>query len=811
MNQSLKLRAGTALLIWMTAWPVAAQSAPDSQAELHDYVIQPGDTCARVAQCAFGDSSRYDIIHAYNPGMGPTPHHLVPGQTLRLPRAAVAHDQIPDARVTATTRDVRAREPDATDWSPARRGLGLFRAWRVNTLEQSRAEVTFQDTAVLQMRADTLVIIYGASARSTRSQTGRAALEQGTLRGRLGELRGTISTPSASIALGGGEAVLGVDAEGTSRLSNHEGGAATLRSNSGGEVQVRPGFGSKVVPRRRPTPPRPLPPAPTFAGNGPTHFAGIVGQGGTLRGAWLPVANARSYRIEVSTEPDGRGVVAAVEVPAEIRSFEIRRLPAGQYYVRLATIDGDFFESRTSDAAIMTISLVQLAGTCAPVTREGEVDLLPDETLGAEPTPLALLTGTRVVVPDGMRCSMGQAAPSESLTLTAPLDGELHCVEAAGASVPGPALHVWAPTLGAGGDADSLRLARGEEQTLDLRWQAEGPLPQELHVEADEGVEVISTESLQHGAGLRVRVRALESAPESVGVRLVAGDEATLLASASIGIQAPVVVAPDPPAPAPTAPRSTAPRSTVPRVAQEALGLMPTPWLSGLVDPYRGGSGALVSGSLLGVPGAEDAVLRGAAGGELSLGDSVRVGAVLLGDGELGNNAPTARGHADYRLWASLELIDPTATRARAGVELAVWVPTGVEGDGIEHARLMPSFDLGLRHGGITLRSRQGAIFDTTSGGTFAWTSAMGIDLALLSDDVSVQRNLALSLGIELDSAIGTAYSELYTAVAVGFGFALRKGPVSLSLGARYHLTDDLDARMGRMGATLGLRVTMPR
>ena len=38
------------------------------------------DTCDAIAARVFGDPRRVDLVHRYNPGLGPSPHHLKEGQ-----------------------------------------------------------------------------------------------------------------------------------------------------------------------------------------------------------------------------------------------------------------------------------------------------------------------------------------------------------------------------------------------------------------------------------------------------------------------------------------------------------------------------------------------------------------------------------------------------------------------------------------------------------------------------------------------------------------------------------------------------------
>ncbi|MGB5415719.1 MAG: LysM domain-containing protein, partial [Polyangiales bacterium] len=80
----------------------AAQAAKPP--ETYEYRIQPGDTCAGIAERLFGNKRRWDLIHEHNPNMGPTPHRLVPGQVLIMPRL----EQGPDARLTDVQRTVQA-------------------------------------------------------------------------------------------------------------------------------------------------------------------------------------------------------------------------------------------------------------------------------------------------------------------------------------------------------------------------------------------------------------------------------------------------------------------------------------------------------------------------------------------------------------------------------------------------------------------------------------------------------------------------------------------------------------------------------
>ena len=80
--RTLAACSALALLALALGSPRGRAQAP----ETFVYVVKKGDSCSRIALEAFGDRKRYDLIHQFNPGMGPPPHRLEPGRKLVLPR-----------------------------------------------------------------------------------------------------------------------------------------------------------------------------------------------------------------------------------------------------------------------------------------------------------------------------------------------------------------------------------------------------------------------------------------------------------------------------------------------------------------------------------------------------------------------------------------------------------------------------------------------------------------------------------------------------------------------------------------------------
>ncbi|HWN68333.1 MAG TPA: FecR domain-containing protein, partial [Haliangium sp.] len=452
-----RLSVAVAAALALAAGPAAAQGVPNS-VELVDYVVQPGDSCVGIAIRVLGDRGAYELIHRYNPGMGPSPHELAPGTVIKLPRPRGAAPAGADAHLTDKRGPVTVQEPAAAMWQRALRGMALFRQWRVRSQQRASAEITFRDGSSIQMRENTLVIIYGPSGQPTLQRVVTTSLESGTLRTRLGELdRSTtllVATPSAESRVGAGSALVSVDGRGTSRVANHQGSAVRVRARQNGRargltVQVSEGMGSQVAPGRAPSPPRRLPDPPAWQ---PAEriFAGEAGRGGQIRGAWQPVATAVRYRVEIAADAAGAQTVASVEVPAGTTRLEAHGLPPGTYHVSVAAIDRDGFEGKPSAREAMTVLAFELRGlgsgpaqaqTPAPETAGDRGDdggdppgADRDQAMLDVTTPAALrvlVQGSTVIAPDGVTCVLDQGTEARAaVVLTAAGSHELRCRDA---------------------------------------------------------------------------------------------------------------------------------------------------------------------------------------------------------------------------------------------------------------------------------------------------------------------------------------------------------------------------------------------
>lgn len=486
--------------------------------EVNDYTVKLGDSCAGIARRVLGDARRWRDIGTYNPGYcGTIQKVLLPGAVLRLPypgepgQAAPASEEgttqpepaLPgaDARVTTVVHQVEAKAPDAPAWVAALQGTDLFRGWRVSTGEGSAAELTFRDQSLLTLRQNALVIIYGQSAQASRRPASRARLERGTLRSRLSELAGdfTIETAAAEATLGPGSGVVAVDEAGASLVARHEGRPAQVRA-AGATVEVPAGTGSRVRQGERPSAPRPLPAAPTWA-PGLEAF----GPGAPLVVGWQPISGAAQYRLEVSRQVDGADPVASASVVG-LPQLTLD-LPPGRYYAQVAVVDADGFESRPAPPRMFALSpaLIELPGGGQP--SDTEPHLVP--------------TGTRITPPEGFRCGLsGQSPVAGPLTFDRPAVAQVACVDAAGEALPGTRLRV--EGVRARVVEFPRRIKRNLPIQLKLRLESKAPLPKVIRLEGPTEL-VFDTVSATGVSEFLVTLRPLGSVQDAP-IRVLAGD-----------------------------------------------------------------------------------------------------------------------------------------------------------------------------------------------------------------------------------------------------------------------------------------------
>jgi hypothetical protein len=500
----------------LPAFAVAALVAPTvAHAQpTGDYVVQEGDSCMSIAIKVLGDRRKLPELHRMNPQLGALPHTLVAGQVIKVPAA----DGGPDARLTGKTGEVRFRTASEETWDDARRGMDLFRAWRVGAESRASAEVTFRDTQRLFLREHTIVIIYGPELRRARTTSPDALLERGTLRTQLAGLSGpstlTVKTPTATAGLGRGSAIVSVlEADATSLVANHDGAAIDLRGDAGGRVAVKSGMGTRVLRGKKPERPRKLPATPAWVELGPLGFVALDGAA-SIEAGWYPVAGAAGYRVEVWR---GAALVAAVEVPDTVTQFAVHGAPPGQYRATIAALDRDRLEGRPSAALSLEVRGVAITapGAAWPTIPPpiGE-----DQPLaGADPPSRKVALGSRVVT-DQLTCDV-HADPGAVAILDTPGPRPLACVDELGLAYTPLALEVDPVVVSALTPDGSAVLYQGESIELGIGLTSAAALGDAWQVEPSPGLTVDGIARTRDG--VRASIHADPDAPAEATLRVV--------------------------------------------------------------------------------------------------------------------------------------------------------------------------------------------------------------------------------------------------------------------------------------------------
>lgn len=530
-----------------SALSVSAQEAPQGFIE---YTVKKGDTCTGIAKEVYGSGQLcYKMISKFNKMN--KKFVIIPGQTLRLPSREElgVKDPDPDAILSAKKGKVQARPPTTESWKDASRGESLWKLWRVNSGERSSAEVSFtRIQGRLEMRENTLVIIYGPQNSKTQAATSsRASLERGTLRSRLGELSGSdkpelvVETPAAEATINAqGQTIFDVEQNGTTRVANLDSKGVSLEGRDAPSpkpkkkpkprkrIALPENMGSKVEPGKDPTPPKPLPPAPAWTTQGPLRVLTLGGKNAATI-IWAPTTEAAQYRVELANKPDGTEVLDSFKLQSSFNQVVLENLPLQSYWARVSSIDADRFEGRPSGALELIVTKVE------PKAPQG-LRVTQDD-------PGAVYVGSRFEIP-GLRCRLDESQDHvASLALNQPGPQTLSCVDEKGNA---STLNVQVEPIKVSGLEQPLNLTPGQQTTLNLKTE---PATDALTVSPPEGVTLVSQTQRPDGTWELVLAAAKDAPAGARQLKLSLpqqGQQELTLAQAPLEVGQQLAIAPAP-------------------------------------------------------------------------------------------------------------------------------------------------------------------------------------------------------------------------------------------------------------------------
>lgn len=534
-----------------TARPAAAPAV-----QLRPYRVQAGDTCVGIATARYRNGARTDLIHAYNPTLGPPPHRLRVGQVLQLPdRVPSASTPLPAAVLTETQNRVEVINDSGT--RVGHRNDPLFRGTRVSTLERASAEVTFADETQLRLSEQTLVVILGESNTRVRrlARASDTVLERGTLRAFLGSLgRGAepeavtpvapaapqrparrvvrpaprrarvvavpIRTASGRVVLRNGEAQVAVGARNETTVAVYSGSANVVAGNR--TVTVQPGFAVRAEGNRVEAP-HALPVAPQWQTRPPRLT--LTDTTAALSARWEPgtaPANRTApapatWHIELARDPSFLDLASELRTADATPVWQVEALAPGAYYLRVSAVDAARFEGPFSEPLRVTVVRPEVVAVAAPhravinlpgglrcglgeealeatEQRRFEVNRLVAQTLrcSARETPDEVVSWSLAPTSRGPFTVVARFIDADPVARSAAL--RVQVVDSAGEQLTAEHLRVSA-------DVDSIHIAAptaGDPSTVSLfavRWGADAPRSFRYTLTVD-GRETVDREAL---------------------------------------------------------------------------------------------------------------------------------------------------------------------------------------------------------------------------------------------------------------------------------------------------------------------------
>lgn len=368
--------------------------------EDYRHTVRPGETLIGISRDMLQDPRDWPRLQRLN--RIADPHRVKPGTQLRIPVALLRPEPV-TARVTAVTGDVRVAD------KPLAVGSSINRGMQVVTGTQSFATIELVDGSRLVLQPDSRLQFEDLSRyRNTPLPETHLRLDAGRVesivtRTAAPKPQYRIVTPSATIGVRGTRFRVGADdTSGVSRTEVTDGSVGV----QGGAGEAKPaavpaGYGVVADAGGKVSEPVVLLPAPQLAGLPRLQERAIV------RIAFLPLAGAQRYRVQVGGDAEMRQVLA--ETLTNKPEAKFADLADGKYTLRVRGIDGRGLEGRDADFAFTLKARPEPPIAVAPLT---------GTKLSGESVELAWVANL-----DASRYRIQLAADAEFVKTVADIDG----------------------------------------------------------------------------------------------------------------------------------------------------------------------------------------------------------------------------------------------------------------------------------------------------------------------------------------------------------------------------------------------------
>jgi len=337
--------------------------------EFQNVKVKPGDTLWSIANFYLKDPVKWSEILKYNKLPTSDPSIALPGIVLKVPVNLIKENLL-SAKLIYLLNEVFYRRQETPDWKNAQADMALYRNDGLRTLKDSKAKLKFYNGEILNISPNSIIVLQPPSKNT----------DVELLSGEVRSLRSRVVTAAARITPTTRDTDFSAKVkENLTTLIQVYKGKADVEA-SGKIINVPAGFASEVVLDMPPSEPIKLPPPPAFAGEGSTKLKKLksgpeISFKGTViflktpqktADAVIPLSSSKSERTRPASEERApQAQVKAVTVGNPIQGYHVQvsrdnifskivldtsysaleqadlkeKLPAGNYWVRIALID----------------------------------------------------------------------------------------------------------------------------------------------------------------------------------------------------------------------------------------------------------------------------------------------------------------------------------------------------------------------------------------------------------------------------------------------------------------------------------------
>lgn len=370
MNKSIYIFLMSSLVFAQASAQLDDPGETEMRPVIERYVVQKGDTLARLARLHLGPDAPWNANIIVNPDLA-DPDLIIPGQQINIitgyeqpePEIIVEEVEAYQALIEQVSNIVE-KNIAQTDWKGAAEGDELFPFDAVRTLANSAAVLQFDGTSSVLINEYSQVILRALEAQESGISRNEIEILRGETELRLEQtdapqqrieinVAGTITRPERGLTGSNSTRARKVGDDAT-QVMVYEGLSAV--ESAGKSVAVQTGMGTTAIAGQAPAEPERLLAAPDTQELQEAMYPADV------RFEWLPVNGAAGYRVDVCKD---RRCAQPIYTQREISDnfLSLPDLPTGFGFWRVTAVSQSGLDGFTSLAGQFEVVAAPAAPT----------------------------------------------------------------------------------------------------------------------------------------------------------------------------------------------------------------------------------------------------------------------------------------------------------------------------------------------------------------------------------------------------------------------------------------------------------------